>query len=1188
MWVSVSAPAAQEPPASAVEGRVTGADSLPLRAAQVRGTSEEGRAAAALTDANGRYRLVFAQPSSRFVVSVHGAGHAPATRIVSGAGGGTARADFALAARAAQLDTLRVSASAVRAAEPRRTPGTTNAGRNRNQLRREPLQGDELGDLATRGSGGFRVPGSDGVSLAGQSPDQTRATLDGASLESDAVPREAIRGASAVTHSYDVARGQFTGGQLAVQTQRAENEWGGAVRVSGQSPWLRYGDWPGALASRTLGGVLDAGGGGALLRDRLFAYGAVTLRHEEAPSRSLENLTRADLGRLRADPDSIRRFVAVTDALGAGGGRAAGDARSGAVGLLRLDATLSRLHTAMLRLNGQSSRTHSGDDALARAGSGAEGEVRGGGVLAQLTSGGIQLGNTLRLHHAASSSHSAAAQLTPAGTVRVGAPESAEAVPLLFGGNPFSDADQERRVSEIGDEVAYVTRDGLHRLRAGVELRRQELETTSWANRRGTFGFASLDDLEQGRAASFTRTLSPREGRAVVSYAAGYLGHHWALGDAKLDYGVRAERSWYPYRPAADPRIEAAFGRAPGRVPSDVRLSPRLGGSLEVRLPWDREGQTTTLQGGIGEFGGAVRVPSLAAALAETGLAGSETLVCLGDAAPAPDWRAYRDTPDAAPTACANGDARFATRLPRATLFAPDFAAPRVWRASVNGAGQLPRQIFWQASAAGLWGSAEPLAFDRNLVPRPGFTLDGEGARPVYVPASAIEPTLGAPSPGASRRVPGLGTVREVTGGGRSRTAQLNGRLGGILPRARGTWDLNYTWTRSRLLVGPLSAPGAPAGSAGADPFRPEWADAPYTPRHLLQGTWHVWPGPPGARAKFQVRGQVASGLPFTPRVAGDVNGDGAANDRAFVWDPAAAPDSAVASGMRALLDRAPGGVRDCLRRQAGSVAAPNACRGSWTASLDLAAELQYGRQRGTTASRYTVWLVARNLPAGADQLLHGTDGLRGWGQVSFADPTLLSVRGFDAERREYRYEVNPRFGSSARNPAAPRTPFAFSVQVRVALGRDPAYRNPLAALPGGGGLAPARVRDHLRQHVPNIPAAVLALNGPQELQLLPAQAARLQEAADSLQPRIVEAVDSLAATVVGQAGPRTAAQKAHLDALVARAGGLLAEGAAAHRAVLTPEQAARLPRTLRDPDLRFPLLPALEFAIPPTDQTAF
>ncbi len=48
--------------------------------------------------------------------------------------------------------------------------------------------------------------------------------------------------------------------------------------------------------------------------------------------------------------------------------------------------------------------------------------------------------------------------------------------------------------------------------------------------------------------------------------------------------------------------------------------------------------------------------------------------------------------------------------------------------------------------------------------------------------------------------------------------------------------------------------------------------------------------------------GSFRSGTPYTPIVAGDINGDGYANDRAFVFDPAKTADSALAAGMQSLL----------------------------------------------------------------------------------------------------------------------------------------------------------------------------------------------------------------------------------------------------------------------------------------------
>jgi hypothetical protein len=46
----------------------------------------------------------------------------------------------------------------------------------------------------------------------------------------------------------------------------------------------------------------------------------------------------------------------------------------------------------------------------------------------------------------------------------------------------------------------------------------------------------------------------------------------------------------------------------------------------------------------------------------------------------------------------------------------------------------------------------------------------------------------------------------------------------------------------------------------------------------------------------------VRSGTLFTPMIAGDVNGDGYLNDRAFIFDPSSAADTSLAASMRSLL----------------------------------------------------------------------------------------------------------------------------------------------------------------------------------------------------------------------------------------------------------------------------------------------
>src|SRR3989449_7888766 len=57
-------------------------------------------------------------------------------------------------------------------------------------------------------------------------------------------------------------------------------------------------------------------------------------------------------------------------------------------------------------------------------------------------------------------------------------------------------------------------------------------------------------------------------------------------------------------------------------------------------------------------------------------------------------------------------------------------------------------------------------------------------------------------------------------------------------------------------------------------------------------------------------------------------------NDRAFVFDPATAPDSGLVNGMRALLAGAPAAVRGCLDSQLGRIAARNSRSEEHTSEL--------------------------------------------------------------------------------------------------------------------------------------------------------------------------------------------------------------------------------------------------------------
>jgi hypothetical protein len=136
---------------------------------------------------------------------------------------------------------------------------------------------------------------------------------------------------------------------------------------------------------------------------------------------------------------------------------------------------------------------------------------------------------------------------------------------------------------------------------------------------------------------------------------------------------------------------------------------------------------------------------------------------------------------------------------------------------------------------------------------------------------------------------------------------------------------------------------------------------------------------------------------------------------------------------MQSLLNSAGGNVRDCLLKQLGTLAARNSCQGPWMSTANLS--LSFNPLKFRMPQRATLSLQIGNPLGAADLLLHGNDKLRGWGQFSFPDPSLLTVRGFDPQTQRYRYDVNQRFGSTLPALTAVRAPVTVTAMMRFDLG---------------------------------------------------------------------------------------------------------------------------------------------------------
>jgi hypothetical protein len=437
----------------------------------------------------------------------------------------------------------------------------------------------------------------------------------------------------------------------------------------------------------------------------------------------------------------------------------------------------------------------------------------------------------------------------------------------------------------------------------------------------------------------------------------------------------------------------------------------------------------------------------------------------------------------------------------------------------------------------------------------------------MWAPASAIDPASGGIAADAGRPLRGLGAVREVSGAGRAGVVQLSGGAT-LLGRHLDVATLYYTWTRGRDEVGALEAPGgASRPVAGPVPGALLRAPSDLDRRHLVQLRYTR---PLGGWVELGMAGRLVSGAPYTPLAGGDVNGDGRANDPAFIPDPATWDDPAAAAALRALLQSAPATTRACLRRQLGKVAGRNSCRAPWSAALDLQANLWPGQ--AFRSRRFTVTVTATNVLGGVDRLLHGESGVRGWGGTAAPDPVLLYVRSFDPGRAAFRYTVNPAFGAPRPGQTAFREPFTVVVQGRWALGADP-VRQPLRTLFSAvraQGRTAAQVRTQLAETIPNLPAQVLAVQDTLRLELGDGQRERLRTGADSLGARLAVLVDTLAQaistaeTAVDAAAAQAARER--IPTLAAEAQALLDASSTLVREVLTDAQWKRLPLAIQQP----------------------
>jgi hypothetical protein len=1157
-----------------IAGRVRGADSLPLAGARVDVTSlATGVVKRTLTRSDGRFSLLFRDGGAQFRVTVTSLGMAPASVVLTRRGDEDRLvAEIRMSPTATALAAVQVRAKGSRpGAAPASGAGGTDAVVPQAFLQRFPVNPGDLNQIASIIPGvvpvaaGDSTPGS--FSVGGQPANQNNVTLDGSSFLFGSLPQNSVRSVRVITNAYDPGRGQFTGGQIATTTLSGTSRTRGNATATFAQPSLQR---PVASAQtfdqRYTQNTASIGIGGPLVKDKAFYFASADYDQRTDPLASLLDATAVSLPNLGINSDSLTRFLQFVQRTGlpTRDGLPFDRLTNSLSTLLRVDWDLSGTQALMLRGDYRQSATNASRfGGLALPSVGGTQTSDGGGLMASLTSSLGSFINEARAYASADQQVIDAFRTSPLGVVNVtsdlGGGRSGLAQ-LQFGGNSSLPRRVSTRLLEVSNELSWLAGTA-HRIKVGALLNAGRSEIIGNGNQSGTYLYNSLAELDAGRPALYARVLNGTNQRAGTNTFGLYVGDAWRYsGSLQLVYGARVETTRLPGVPAANAAVQQTFGQQTNRWPSDVRVTPRFGFTYLLGnvagIP------AGTLKGGVGLFRGTIPTGLVGAIANGTGLTGAQTqVICTGAATPVPDWSTFGGSASAIPTACLDGSTTAPTlssTRPTVLLFDRRFGAPEVWRASLGYTRQFKLRWAVAADVIHSYGMRTTSAVDLNQG-TPGFVLAGEGNRAVYGQPSEIITATGAATGNGTRRSAAFGPVLSIGSGATSRSTQATFTIAGPSFRGGGT-SVSYTFNRATDFSNGFGL-GAAIPTTDGDPNRLTNGTSDLERRHQIVGQQFT-SFPHGL--ELAIIGRFIAGQRYTPMVNGDVNADGARNDRAFV--PVAGGTSPLAAGLNELLAATDSRAARCLRAQSGRIAERNSCSTPWTPQLDI--QLNWRPRTAKLDDRLTVSLIATNTLAGVDKLLHGSR-LRGWGQPIVPDRNLLTVTGFNATTREYAYTVNQRFGTptGSRNPFG--VPFQITVRGQVSLGTDPGRAN-LRELSGTGKRDSASlvaVRERVLKQVPYPLDSLLRVADSLGLSLTTEQVAAINDASRKYRTFVLARGDDFALLLTSNNGrPDMGAIAPKLQTLNLSIVRELQAAIKQVESLLTPAQWAKVPDKIKYP----------------------
>jgi hypothetical protein len=870
-------------------------------------------------------------------------------------------------------------------------------------------------------------PVSNGSNLLGQLYSSTNYTIDGMTNRSPlssgstnrgpfSISMEAIREFEVSTNDYDVTNGRSGGGIISAVTKTGTNTFQGSAFLFNRADWLssKY-DTRGNVredefAIQQYGVTL----GGPIIKDKLHFFLAYDGQRDARPLFIADIRTPEDENRYNLTQESLDRYLQIARGeYGVAESPQTGSfdkKRYSHTAFARIDYQINKTNLLSIRnnfsrdLNNQGVSDNSSinlyevyGDHLSTANS----------LMASLrTEINSKLTNELKLQYLYTLDDGTPNAQLPSSNIPRAIVQRVESevdgrnvnTTIQLGGQRYLPERFESHVYQLVNNLYYTK--GKTNFTFGTDLLLNNLNSLATSEFNGRFYFTGLDNFENLKPYRYAREVATEDPTVEQSIFGGgvYAQSETDLGRGmNLTLGLRGDYTGYQNSPTFNQTVYDELGLRTDVKTGGFQVQPR------VQFTWDiNEKQQDILRIGGGIFGSALNNYSDVNNLQFDGTK-IFAVDITGENVPVPDFVSYRNDPSTAPGVDLLNQPGI-TPVTTINMNSEDLKVPTVYKGNV-----MYNRIFNDRLRLGVNFLASIarnnyMYVDRNMVDQPYFTLDEEGGRGVFVPASKISTSNGNADWTKGRKTDQIGRVLELNSEGRNNTYTMV--IDGTYRYFRdGQITASYTWNDSKDNT---SYNGNVANSATLfqmvvddprDLSQMSYSNGQYRTKVVLYGTLPTWKG-----FSVGVRYSGIGGTRYSLRVNGNVNGDFVnSNDLAFVFDPATLGLSeSIATSMNDVLDNPDNLAADYIRESLGKVAVRNGGENGYFGNWDIRAAKKIfftGGKKSGIELGLDIFNVANLLN-------------KEWGtSKNLGNQNLLTIRNFDPVKEAYVYEVNPNVG---------------------------------------------------------------------------------------------------------------------------------------------------------------------------------